>query len=130
MAVASLVVFLLMGTLPFVGAGGSHDRAPWLHLTPPSLQMIEQTEADVAAAGPVIMDSGAASIGLGGLRIGQYRQKEKFTASDLAQASAYLRFVTPPPAFLADKTAMLAAMFPVCTRLDGTYLEMCRRAGS
>jgi len=123
----STAAFVAVGVLPNVGDGGSHDRAPWRHLLPPSPTLIRLTESSLAHRDGWLFDYGAAALALGSLRPGQFRAGLAFDDADLRAAHGFVRFDTEP-AFLAPQIAALQRVFPACTPVDGTALQVCSRA--
>lgn len=119
-------LFVIVGLVPFVGDGGSHDRNPWTHLVPPTMTAIRATEAALAHADDTIMDDGAASLALGRIQPWQYRLSLNFSATDLARAQSFVEF-TVHPTYQMPKIEALQRMFPYCVRLADTDLQRCTR---
>ncbi|HTJ90944.1 MAG TPA: hypothetical protein VL356_12305 [Acidocella sp.] len=132
MGVASCVCFILIGVFPGMGNGGGYDRAPWLHLRPPSIGEIARTETALhgleAAPGfeTAILDDGVASLTLGHTRPGQFSIGLDPKGLALRNAQEFVRFNNPLPYVTAEEVR-LTRLFPVCSRIDGTSLEVCRR---
>ena len=120
----STALFVVVGLLPFVGDGGSHDRAPWTHLVPPSETRIRATQAALAAVPDALLDDGAASLALDHSEPWQNRIDLGFTEADIARASRFIRFQTHP-AYLAPRIDALQKRFPTCTPIVDTALETC-----
>ncbi|HUN01193.1 MAG TPA: hypothetical protein PLI96_12025 [Halothiobacillus sp.] len=127
MGAASTLMFIFFGVLPFVGDGGLHDRAPWTHLVPPRPSLITATQAAIANNPNSIFDDGAASLIVGDLRSGQFALNDTFTLAQLSAARTYIRFVTPPAAYIADQAHVLDKIFSACNVIPSTRLEVCQR---
>ncbi len=123
----STAAFIAIGLLPHVGDGGSHDKAPWAHLWPPSWDAIRLTEESLTHRDGWLFDYGAAALVFGSLRPGQFRPGLAFNDVDIKTAHGFLRFNTEPT-FLAPKIAALQKVFPMCTSVNGTVLQVCTRA--
>lgn len=123
----STAAFVAVGVLPNVGDGGSHDRAPWTHLLPPSPTSIRLTEASIANRDGWLFDYGAAALAFGSLRAGQFRGGLAFDDAEMRAARGFIRFSTQPH-FVAPQIAKLQKIFPVCTPVEGTVLQICTRA--
>jgi hypothetical protein len=132
MGVSSTAAFVLLGLLPGMGNGTLHDRAPWRYLAPPSIAKIRCTQVALAELRQdkvfphAIVDDGVGSLMLGSLAPGQYENFLRFTASERAHAAAFIRF-TRPPENLATRAAAIGQIFPACTALTGTAIEICRK---
>jgi hypothetical protein len=116
-----------VGVAPNVGDGGSHDRAPWTHLVPPSPATIRLTEAALTDRDGWLFDYGAAALAIGALRPGQFRAGLAFSDAEIAAARGFVRFDTEPR-YLAAAMARLDQAFPVCAALSNTALRVCVRA--
>lgn len=123
----STVAFIIVGLLPHVGDGGSHDKAPWTHLAPPSLSLIRQTEESLTNRDGWLFDYGAAALVFGSLRSGQFRSGLVYEELDIKAARGFIRFIIEPN-FLASEISTLEHVFPVCTTIEGTVMEICTRA--
>jgi hypothetical protein len=134
MSALSCLCFVLVGVVPGVGQGGAHDRAPWLHLTPPSIGQIVRTETalhDLETSpdfGRTILDDGVASLSLRNAMPHQYSIDLDPRGLDFTHATHFLRFDNPLPYATASE-ALLTRIFPACTRITGTALETCARTG-
>jgi hypothetical protein len=124
----STAAFVAIGVLPYsyVGDGGSHDKAPWTHLWPPSLTMIRLTEAGLTGRGGWLFDYGAAAIAFGSLRPGQFRAGLVFDDAEVRVAHGFIRFDIEPR-FLAAQVGALERVFPNCMSVAGTVLRACTR---
>jgi hypothetical protein len=128
----SCACFILIGVLPGMGNGGGYDRAPWLHLRPPSIGEISRTETALHRLESTpwfhnaILDDGAASLTLSHTRPGQFSIGLDQSGLALGHAQAFIRFDTPLP-YVAAAEAGLTRLFPVCARIAGTSLEVCHR---
>jgi hypothetical protein len=128
----SCACFILIGVLPGMGDGGGYDRAPWLHLRPPSIGEITRTETALRGLETApwfqnaILDDGAASLTLSHTRPGQFSIGLDQSGLALGHAQAFIRFVPALP-YVAAAEARLARLFPVCARIAGTSLEVCHR---
>jgi hypothetical protein len=126
----SSLCFIILGLLPGIGDGGSHDRAPWRYLIPPSATEIRTTEAALHSVemspgyATTIMDDGVASLSLGNAVPGQFDIGLKGLAP--ARATSFLRFDLPLP-YSAVEEARLNLFFPSCSKIPGTPLELCQR---
>jgi hypothetical protein len=123
----STAAFVAVGVAPNVGDGGSHDRAPWTHLVPPSPATIRLTEAALTDRDGWLFDYGAAALAIGALRPGQFRAGLAFSDAEIAAARGFVRFDTEPR-YLAAAMARLDQAFPVCAALSNTALRVCVRA--
>ncbi len=122
----STAAFVVVGVLPNVGDGGSHDRAPWTHLVPPSAGAIRATEAALAGREGWLFDYGAAALAIGALRPGQFVAGLAFSDAEIAGARGFVRF-DAEPRYLEAAMARLGAAFPVCEAVSGTALRVCVR---
>ena len=123
----STAAFVAVGLLPNVGDGGSHDKAPWTHLWPPSPTSIRLTEVSLAHRDGWLFDYGAAALVFGSLRPGQFRAGLAFDDADIRAAHGLVRFDTEPN-FLAPQISALRQVFPICTSVGDTVLQICTRA--
>jgi hypothetical protein len=124
----STAAFLAIGVLPYsyVGDGGSHDKAPWVHLLPPSPTTIRQTEASLVHRDGWLFDYGSAALVFGLLRPGQFHPALAFDDAEIAAARGFVRFETVPR-YLAPKIGALERVFPICSPIEGTVLRICTR---
>ncbi len=123
----STAAFIAVGLLPHLGDGGSHDKAPWNHLLPPSWLSIRLTEASLTHRDGWLFDYGAAALVFGSLRPGQFRAGLSFDTKDISAAHGFIRFNTEPN-FLAPQVAELRRIFPICSHVSDTVLQICTRA--
>jgi hypothetical protein len=134
MGVLSSLCFIVLGVVPGIGHGGSHDRAPWDHLLPPRVSEIRATEAALnqievsPGYATTIMDDGVASLSLGHAQPGQFDLGMAAAGLDLAHAQSFLRF-DAPLSYDAAAEASLSNVFPSCSKLLGTAMELCRKPG-
>ncbi len=127
MGAASTAAFILFGLLPFVGGGGLHDRAPWMHLVPPRPGLIAATQTALANNPHAILDDGAATLAIAHLRPGQFSAEDAFTPAQIMAATSYIRFTTPPAHYISGQAHMLAMIFPDCHHIPSTRLEICKK---
>jgi hypothetical protein len=123
----STAAFVAVGLLPHVGDGGLHDKAPWLHLLPPSPTSIHLTEASLANRDGWLFDYGAAALVFGSLRPGQFRPGLEFNDTEIEAAHGFVRF-NAEPQFLAPQIAALKRAFPICAPIERTVLQVCTRS--
>lgn len=132
MGATSCVCFILIGVLPGMGNGGGYDRAPWLHLRPPSAGEIARTETALHGleASPTfdtaILDDGVASLTLSHTSPRQFSIGLDPKGLALRNAQEFVRFNKPLP-YVTAAEASLTHLFPDCSEIDDTNLEVCRR---
>jgi hypothetical protein len=126
MGALTTAAFVAVGLLPHVGEGGSHDKAPWTHLLPPSPTSIRLTEKSLTNRDGWLFDYGAAALVFGSLRPGQFRAGLAFDDADMKRARGFIRFNTEPM-FVAPQVAALQRVFPRCSPVEDTVLQICTR---